>query len=278
MAARSFITVSHWASLVVVCWVTLCGCGSADGALFTASGVSEGGAGSSAGSAGAVTSHAGSAGSAPSGGAGGASEGGSPAAGAASAGAAGSGPSACAGKTTPPLPLIADFEHGVTGWASYMGEGGNTVFGSVQNTQPGAAQTTFAATFSGGAAQTSGMFHTQYCSDVSAFDGISFYAKGKGGDHVRFLAVIPATDPTAVYGDCDSATSVCSDHPGMPFVLSDQWQAYHVAWKDLAQYGWGTKASFAGVLNAVLWINDGPVAGFELSIDQVKLYAGTPPA
>ena len=178
--------------------------------------------------------------------------------------------------TKEPAAMIADFEHGVVGWSSYVGNSGNTVFGGVTNSQPGAATTAFAATFNGGKAETSGMFHTQYCSDVSQFDGISFWAKGWGGDRVRFLAVIPATDPTNGFGDCDSARSVCSDHPGMPFTLTDQWQAYHVAWSDLAQYGWGTPAKFAGVLNAVLWINDGPVEEFEFSIDQVELYKGDP--
>jgi hypothetical protein len=184
--------------------------------------------------------------------------------------------SACDGKMTEPATLIADFEHGVTGWASYIGNSGNTVFGSVTSTQPGAEATAFAATFAGGKAETSGMFHTQYCSDVSKFDGISFWAKGGNGAPVRFLAVIPATDPTSGFGDCDKATSVCSDHPGMLFTVSAKWQAYHVAWSELAQYGWGSPAKFAGVLNAVLWINDGPVEQFELSIDQVKLYTGDP--
>jgi hypothetical protein len=147
----------------------------------------------------------------------------------------------------------------------------------VQSTQPGAAQTQFAASFSGGKADTSGMFRTQYCSDVSLFDGVSFWAKGQGNAHLRFLAVIPATDPTSGFGDCDSATSLCSDHPGMPFTVGDQWQLYHVAWHDLAQYGWGTPAQFAGVINALLWINDGPVEQFQLSLDQVMLYRGEPP-
>jgi hypothetical protein len=186
--------------------------------------------------------------------------------------------SACDGKMMEPAALIADFEHGVTGWSSYTGNSGITLFGGVTSTQPGAETTAFAASFTGGKADTSGMFHTLYCSDVSQFDGISFWAKGRDGAPVRFLAVIPATDPTAGFGDCDSASAVCSDHPGMPFTLSDQWQAYHVAWSDLAQYGWGTPAKFAGVLNAVLWINDGPVQQFELSIDQVELYKGDPPA
>jgi hypothetical protein len=249
-------------SLVLFGLAALSACGGEPGSLFTASGVSSSDAGgpSVAGGSGAsghgdgAHSSAGSVGN-----------------------AGGNGtPSACDGKITKPAALIADFEHGVVGWSSYMGNSGNTVFGGVQNTQPGAATTAFAATFGGGKAETSGMFHTQYCSNVSGFDGVSFWAKGRGGDRVRFLAVVPATDPTSGFGDCNSATSVCSDHPGMPLRLTDQWQAYHVAWNELAQVGWGTPAKFAGILNAVLWINEGPVEEFEFSIDQVELYKGDP--
>jgi hypothetical protein len=279
--------------LVWACLAALSACGGEPGALFTASGVSDGGAGGTSASGGAHHA-AGSDGSAGStagatahddggalGHAGGSSgmPPGLPGPMPGGSGSDGSGMhSACDGKMTEPPALIADFEQGVTGWSSYTGNSGNTLFGAVTNTQPGAETTAFAATFAGGKAETSGMFHTLYCSDVSKFDGISFWAKGRGGAPARFLAVIPATDPTSGFGDCDTITSVCSDHPGMPFTLSDQWQAYHVAWSDLVQYGWGSPAKFAGVLNAVLWINDGPVQQFELSIDQVELYKGDPPA
>jgi hypothetical protein len=256
-------------SLSLVFLVTLAACGGESDTLFSPSGV--------AGVEAAGTSSAG-------------SSGGSSAGAGASTGTAGAAVrpvasaqgdvvthSVCDGKLSQPQALIADFEHGVLGWSSYIGNDGNTVFGNVQSTQPGAAGTQFAALFDGGKAETSGMFRTSYCSDVSKFDGISFWAKGQGGDRVRFLAVIPATDPTSGFGDCDSQTSVCSDHPGAAVILSNQWQAYHVAWRELAQYGWGSPATFAGVINAVLWINDGPVEKFQFAIDQVTLYAGEPP-
>jgi len=219
-------------SLVLVCLASLAACGGEPGTLFTASGVNDGGAGGASGNGGAL--HAAGAGGrgastagAPARGDGGAparGDGGAPAHGdgGAPAHAAGStgmppdppGPmpgstdgggmhSACDGKMTEPTALIADFEHGVPGWSSYIGNSGNTLFGGVTNTQPGAETTAFAASFVGGKAETSGMFHTQYCSDVSKFDGISFWAKGGDGAPVRFLAVIPATDPTSGFIVCN---------------------------------------------------------------------------
>ena len=179
----------------------------------------------------------------------------------------------CKGKVVLAPAPVDDFEQGMNGWATYVDD----QFGAPTLSAPGAALTGHAATFRGGTAKVSGVYHDQRCNDVSAFTGISFWAKGRGGDHVRFLAVIPATQPVADGGDCDNAAMSCWDHPGHLFELSNQWQQYHVAWKDLAQYGWGTPATFAGVINSLLWINDGPVDSFEFSIDQVHLYLGDAP-
>ncbi len=185
------------------------------------------------------------------------------------AGAGGApGPSACDGKTAVAPMSIADFEAGVAGWSGYLG---SDPF-SVQSSQPGADSTEHALRFSGGSAKTSGVFHLLPCSDVSEFDGIQFWAKGKATNDVRFLAVIPATDPTPGFGDCREPEMKCSDHPGKVFTFSNNWQLYQAPWSELKQYGWGTKASFASVVNAVLWINDGPVESFDFSIDQVSLY------
>jgi hypothetical protein len=274
-----------WVGVSLASLISLLGCGAAEDSLFSTSGFAGASAAGEASAAGANhSSTAGAGGSASSGQpidlAGAASSLGGAAGGAAGAAGDGAGGTitalsvegACQGKVVLAPALLADFEHGVSGWSGYMGEH----FGPLSSSAPGAALTGHAATFAGGAAQTSGMFRTLHCSDVSAYDGISFYAKGWGGDKVRFLASIPATDPIEDGGDCDEGSSVCWDHPGKLLVLSDQWQQYHVAWSELAQYGWGTKATFAGIVNALLWINDGPVNEFEFSIDQVRLYKGVP--
>jgi len=218
------------------------------------------GASSTAGQAAGGTSGfgaAGSAGAATAGGPSGAGAGGSPE------------PSACDGHTANPDALIANFEAGVDGWFGYFGD---APFG-VDATQPGSAGTDHALRFAGGKAKTSGFFHLLPCSDVSSFDGIQFWARSSSADPVRFLAVIPATDPTPVVGDCREPPMKCSDHPGKVFTFSKEWQLYRAPFLELKQYGWGTKAKFAAVINAVLWINDGPVDGFDLSIDEVSLYS-----
>ena len=178
-------------------------------------------------------------------------------------------PSACDGHTVNPDAQIANFEAGVDGWFGYFGD---APFG-VDATQPGAAGTEHALRFAGGKAKTSGFFHLLPCSDLSSFDGIQFWARSSSADPVRFLAVIPATDPTPAVGDCREPPMKCSDHPGKVFTFSKEWQLYRAPFLELKQYGWGTKAKFAGVINAVLWINDGPVDGFDLSIDEVSLYS-----
>lgn len=186
-------------------------------------------------------------------------------------------PSVCDSKLAVPAASIATFESGVAGWAGYLD---GVPFG-LESSQPGAASTERALRFSGGNAMTSGFFHLLPCSDVSKFDGIEFWGKGRSkfkseaddnGGRVRFLAVIPATDPTPDIGDCREPDQKCSDHPGFLLSFGPEWQQFRVPFAGLKQYGWGTKARFASVINAVLWINDGPVDSFDISIDEIRLY------
>jgi hypothetical protein len=286
------------------------GCGQAPTGLFSSTGGNDGvgsGSSNSAGSQAAGESGSASAlGGSANGGAGNASSGGAsigasagaPSAGAAgnasSAGAANSGGdasggaggmggmggmggapalSACDGKLVMPPALIADFEQGVAGWYGYIG---NTA-APVVSTDPGADNTAHAARFSGGMAKISGMYFPMPCRDVSQFDGISFWGRSETPSAVRFLAVIPKTDPTVGIGDCDAATMTCSDHPGKPFTFGPDWTLYHAAWSELKQLGFGAPATFDNVINAVLWINDGAVDHFDFSIDEVTFYTGAPP-
>ena len=54
----------------------------------------------------------------------------------------------------------------------------------------------------------------------------------------------------------------------------NEWKQYTVAWDELEQYGWGEPATFAGIANSLLWINDGPVESFEFAVDEVRLVGG----
>ena len=296
-SARSrFVGVSPLA-LVALTLAWLPGCGSDVGSLFSSSEVLAGsGAAGELGSAGSSSNEAG----APSGGTpvdgagapsgagsagesqggttdrGGSAPGGSSHGGNAGtsnvAGAGGAAPpSVCDSKLVVPDASIATFESGVAGWSAYVD---SNPFG-LDSSQPGAASSERALRFAGGKAKTSGVYHQIPCSNVSGFDGIQFWAKGKG-EQVRFLAVIPATDPNEGVGDCREPEQKCSDHPGMLFSFGDDWQLFRAPFAQLKQYGWGTKASFGSVLNAVLWINDGPVESFDFSIDEVTLYKTAP--
>ena len=278
-------------TFALICTALLSDCSSAPSTFFSTPGIEPGaagqtesaGSGSAAGSysAGAENGGAPDTGSRPNSSSAGAGIAGGPATGGAAVGGSSAGgiggggapalssPSVCDDKAVTSLDaLIANFEHGVAAWSGYAD--GDPF--AITSTQPGAAETGHALRFAGGKANTSGVYHLLPCHDVSAFDGLQFWAKGQYGDKVRFLAVIPATDPTPDIGDCHEPQVKCSDHPGKQFLLSNQWKLYQAPWAALAQLGFGSPAKFNGVVNAVLWINDGKVADFDLAIDEVSLY------
>lgn len=181
--------------------------------------------------------------------------------------------STCYGQTRVPAALVSDFEQGQEHWFAYV----DRDEAEVGELHPGADGTNRAARFAGGEAAASGVGIGMFCDDVSSFDGVSFWAKGHGGEHLRFLVAIPATDATPGRGDCDDELVTCNDHPGIGITLESEWKQYSVPWSELEQYGWGEPAQFAGVANSLLWINDGPVAWFEFAIDEVRLYRGEGP-
>jgi hypothetical protein len=89
-----------------------------------------------------------------------------------------------------PQALLADCEAGTKDWFAYTDDS----TASVGAVHPGAADTEAAVGFKGGAAKSSGVGFVLFCDDVSTYVGISFWAKGKGGEHMRFLVAIPETD------------------------------------------------------------------------------------
>ncbi len=175
--------------------------------------------------------------------------------------------SACRGHTVVAQPLLANCEAGAQGWFAYLDD--HDVAVSVE--RPGATGTQTAVRFKGGSAKSSGIGFGLFCDDVSSYQGISFWAKGNGGEHMRFLVAIPETDAQPGRGDCNPAAAKCNDHPGNPFVLDSQWKQFTVSWSDLNQYGWGSPAHFAGIANSLLWINDGPVEKSDFEVDEVRL-------
>ncbi|HEY1536095.1 MAG TPA: hypothetical protein VGF76_18875 [Polyangiaceae bacterium] len=160
--------------------------------------------------------------------------------------------------------LLADSEANLNGWFAFV----DAVQTEVVAAHPGADNTNTAVEFRGGHAVSSGMGWGLFCSDVSRYSGVSFWAKGRGGDHIRFQVAVPATDGQPGRGDC---LAECNDHPGESLVLTNAWKQYTVHWDELHQEGWGARGNFAGIANSLLWINDGAVDSFDFEVDQVSL-------
>jgi hypothetical protein len=114
------------------------------------------------------------------------------------------------------------------------------------------------------------------CADVSAFDGVSFWAKGVSGTSgtVSFLAVVAAQQAVADGGDCTAAMQTagnCFKHPQADFKLTADWKQYTIKWADLAP-----QSLIAGrIILALQWISVGPA--FDFSIDEISLYKGDAP-
>jgi hypothetical protein len=111
------------------------------------------------------------------------------------------------------------------------------------------------------------------CWDVSALSGISFWAKGTAGSDslIKVQVALPATHSVANGGDC---TEKCFDHPSKTIALTPEWKQYTAAWSELAQAGFGTPASFSGVIMALNWVS---LVGSNVDfwVDEVALYSGT---
>jgi hypothetical protein len=115
-----------------------------------------------------------------------------------------------------------------------------------------------------------------YCIDISAFDGVSFWAKAATtGSRVSVNFVLPETNATSKDaqgllngGDC---TSQCYAHPNKMVTLTDQWAQYTVKFSEA---GGGT-ATVQNRIQELLWIT--PDSSFDFSLDEIAFYKGTPP-
>ena len=74
------------------------------------------------------------------------------------------------------------------------------------------------------------------CTDVSAFDGISFFAKGtsRTDDVLQVIAQVPAAHPAGSGGDC---LENCWSHPRAPITLTEGWGHYTLPFGDLRHPG-----------------------------------------
>jgi hypothetical protein len=182
---------------------------------------------------------------------------------------------------------IDDFELGASRWSSFQdGTGmltGTTVNNGPTESNAGDVPGSQAAAHLHGSGFTdsgAGLSYTGWikCVDISAFTGISFWAKGGAGtgmtlaDKPRVALVLPTTLPVERGGAC---TSGCNDHPSAPITLTEQWKQYFVAWTLLQQSGVGTPAPFTdktvlGFNISFLGVNTG--TSFDLWLDSVQLF------
>jgi hypothetical protein len=180
---------------------------------------------------------------------------------------------ACAGKVHVLSATIATFEDGsLTGWYEYKDATTGMTLNALAITMPGASTTTRALHLSGTALQAfgAGMGFGIGCGDASAFQGVSFWAKGTSGtsNNIALQVAIPATHAVADGGDC---TTKCFDHPQKKVLLGADWQQVHVKFTDLAQAGFGTPATYGGLIMALNWVSlEGP--SVDISIDEIALY------
>jgi hypothetical protein len=113
------------------------------------------------------------------------------------------------------------------------------------------------------------------CLDVSAFDGISFWAKGTSGtmNVVKFQAVAPATQPTDQMpaGDCAPMTACAFIHPAKSITLTEDWKQYAIPFSELVS----AAAPFAGKILQFNIIT--PDEAWDIAVDEVTFYKGTAP-
>jgi len=254
-----------------------------------------GGAGGTTGSGGAGGTGA-TTGSGGSGGSTGGSGGSSGTGGSAGADAGTEPPSVCDGKGTRPLALgdakVDNFEAAMISpaWSSFNDVMPTPHAFKIEQVTGGAVGTAHAGHYAGMGAKTTvkggfgvGLIYNSaidvnagiYCVDVTAFDGVTFWAKpGAVGSKVNVNFVLPttnpkATDPSIGGGDC---TSACYNHPYKSVTLdSADWKQYSVTFAEAA----GGSAKVKNVIQQLGWLSLD--ADWDFSLDEIQFYKGTPP-
>ncbi|HEY2516034.1 MAG TPA: hypothetical protein VGI39_34420 [Polyangiaceae bacterium] len=206
-------------------------------------------------------------------------------------------PSVCDGAGTRVLDLtdsfIDDFEEAAIspGWSSFNDVQPKANAFVITQIAGGAASTGHAGRYTGTGAKltTAGGFGvgTVYnvaidpaagvlCIDISAFDGISFWAKaGTAGAKVSVNFVLPQTNMAGTDssgrpngGDC---TSKCYNHPHASVTLSATWAQYTVKFSDAS----GGSAKVGTKLQELAWLSAD--SDWDFSLDEIAFYKGTPP-
>jgi hypothetical protein len=111
-----------------------------------------------------------------------------------------------------------------------------------------------------------------YCADISAFDGISFWAKTGVPDSVFDVDfVLPSTNAASAGGGGDCLTN-CYNHPRKRVAPTGSWAQYAIRFDDAA----GGSAKVKNVIQEIAWLS--PDSRWDFSIDEITFYKGIPPA
>jgi len=112
------------------------------------------------------------------------------------------------------------------------------------------------------------------CVDLSAFAGISFWAKGTAGasNVLKFQIVAPATQPSdsMPVGDCVPMTACAFKHPAKEITLTEAWTQFTINFADLAP-----QAAYTGKVLGFNMITDGP--DYSVDIDEVTFFETAAP-
>jgi hypothetical protein len=108
-----------------------------------------------------------------------------------------------------------------------------------------------------------------YCIDISAFDGVTFWAKAAtAGAKLGVNFVVPQTNAKADGGDCLTG---CFLHPAKTITLTTQWAQYSVTFAEAS----GGTAKVTNRLQELGWLS--PDLNWDVSLDEIQFYKGTPP-
>jgi hypothetical protein len=284
---------------LLVAGVAAAGCSSGSDAPNTTGGAGGSSTGSS-GSTGTAGQTSGTAGTSMAGAGG--STGTAGTSGTAGSGGGGNETGVCAGKGTRPPSMVEakvdDFEGAMIspGWSSFndvmpMGNSfkiAQVAGGAVGTAHSGHYAGTGAKTTAKGGYGVGTVYNVAidktagiYCIDISAFDGVTFWAKATtAGSRVNLNFVLPETNAQRDGGDCGgnaTGTVGCYMHPYKSVSLTADWAQYSVVFAD-ASMGTVPGGGVARVTNRIqelLWITLD--ADWDFSLDEIQFYKGTPP-
>lgn len=114
--------------------------------------------------------------------------------------------------------------------------------------------------------------------DVSAFTGISFYAKSTTLNNFNVLVPMLSTENSSIGGNCVSTATVqCDDHYQQIFpAATATWTAYQIAFKQLKQAGFGKVVPFDATqvvgVRFQTTVAASATSPYDLWVDQISFY------